>query len=263
MATQHLRLVVHGGYKSATLSAEEWQFGMRLRLSNAQADDYGFLPTDVGWTAAEQVRNETAWDIASYFGANLPNLNTFDAADYLSELVGPALDKFIKATGVTSDYAVLYGATLYGMTDGRVAQTAVGPAKATITWKPGSRPDGQVTGAMLPPETSICVSLMTPVLGRRGRGRFYLPPNASGCLASNDGSITSVYTGNVATAAATFVGDLVADPVSLIGVNVDPIVTGAPFAKYGRIDQVRVGNVMDSQRRRRKSLVETYSTALV
>lgn len=263
MATQHLRLVVRGGYKPATLSVEEWQFGIRMRLSNAAADDYGDLPTDVDWIPAETVRNETDWDINAAFGADLPNINSFDAGDYLNDVAGPALDTFIKATGVCNDNAVLYGLTLYGYTNGRVAQTAIGPARATLDWKPGVRPDGQVTGAMLPVETSICASLMTSVLGRRGRGRIYLPPNGTGCLSTSDGSINSTYTGNVATAAAQLMRDLIADPVALGGVNVEPIVTGDPFTRYGRINAVRVGNVMDSQRRRRRSLVETYASATV
>lgn len=46
-------------------------------------------------------------------------------------------------------------------------------------------------------------------------------------------------------------------------VHVRPIVTGGNWTKYGLINQVRVGNVPDTQRRRRRSLVETITSEAV
>ena len=40
-----------------------------------------------------------------------------------------------------------------------------------------------------------------------------------------------------------------------------PVVTGKPFVNYARVTEVRVGNVPDTQRRRRRSLPETYVSA--
>jgi hypothetical protein len=42
--------------------------------------------------------------------------------------------------------------------------------------------------------------------------------------------------------------------------HVRPIVTGGNWTKYGEITQVRVGSVFDTQRRRRRSLSETYES---
>jgi len=41
---------------------------------------------------------------------------------------------------------------------------------------------------------------------------------------------------------------------------VKPIVTGAPWTHYGVITSVNVGNVADSQRRRRRQLVEARTS---
>jgi hypothetical protein len=43
-------------------------------------------------------------------------------------------------------------------------------------------------------------------------------------------------------------------------IRVRPIVTGAPFVNYGVVTQARIGNVVDTQRRRRRSLPETVVT---
>jgi hypothetical protein len=40
-------------------------------------------------------------------------------------------------------------------------------------------------------------------------------------------------------------------------------VTGAPYEDYGIVNQVRVGSVVDTQRRRRNRLTETYSSTNV
>jgi hypothetical protein len=49
---------------------------------------------------------------------------------------------------------------------------------------------------------------------------------------------------------------LAGDPVT--GPNVQPIVTGGAFTNYAVISQVRVGNIFDTQNRRKRQLPETY-----
>jgi hypothetical protein len=45
--------------------------------------------------------------------------------------------------------------------------------------------------------------------------------------------------------------------------EIRPIVTGGNFTKYAIINSVRVGNVMDTQRRRRNRLTEVYTSGQV
>jgi hypothetical protein len=50
---------------------------------------------------------------------------------------------------------------------------------------------------------------------------------------------------------------------NITGVHIDAIVTGSPYQKYGRINAVRVGEVVDTQRRRRRQLAENYISVSV
>jgi hypothetical protein len=47
------------------------------------------------------------------------------------------------------------------------------------------------------------------------------------------------------------------------GARVRPVITGAPWTHYGVINQVRCGTVLDTQRRRRRSIAETYESQAV
>jgi hypothetical protein len=258
-----MRLVVTGSYKSPVLAPEFWQFGIRYRVSNSTAQDYGVLPTDVDWQAADDVRAETAWDIRNGFFAQMPLGVTFQPDDWLNDQVAPAVAAFFAQPNVVHDNARVDSLTVYAYTDSKVHQTLAGPAKCVLTWKPASRPDGAVTGVAMPPETATAVSLQTAVSGRRGRGRFYLPQNGAGSLSSdNDGSLKSTVTQAIANAAAQFLsGTTYTAPGG--SVEVDPIVTGEPFSRYARVQGVRVGSVVDSQRRRRNSIPEVYASAVL
>jgi hypothetical protein len=112
-----------------------------------------------------------------------------------------------------------------------------------------------------PLEDTICVSLRTGLRGPRHRGRLYLPPqgynldNTTGMLSS---SSQNAYLAGV----HTFFNNLNNWP------GIDP--AGAPatcvassFGENTLITSVAVGSVPDTQRRRRRSLVETYVTATV
>ena len=88
-------------------------------------------------------------------------------------------------------------------------------------------------------------------VGRRGRGRVFLPP--TGPASVSFGRLGS----GVANAIASGHSDFLA-AVSLDGGATDPllrpIVTGAPWNKYAVVTTVEVDDVMDTQRRRRRSL---------
>jgi hypothetical protein len=110
---------------------------------------------------------------------------------------------------------------------------------------------------MMPTETSRAVSLQTPVIGRRGRGRFYLPAGSISDV-NSDGFVTSTACAEAAADAQAFL-----EGISYTGVgtgnqpHIRPIVTGAPWVNYGIVTHGNVGNVFDSQRRRRRQLSET------
>lgn len=110
------------------------------------------------------------------------------------------------------------------------------------------------TGAvgMLPPQSSMCVSVL-PVNGIV-RGRFYLPPMNQGTTTTSGGIGSSAVTRH-GTALQAFFNDLGADsePARL---GIWRSTTNAFVASRG----ISVGNVWDTQRRRRNKILETRTT---
>lgn len=117
-----------------------------------------------------------------------------------------------------------------------VAQAVTAPALA-----------GTGSGAALPPQTAICVSLRTSLPTRAGRGRFFLP--APIVAESSSGRLNATAQGQVLAA--------VTGMLQFLGTNLYPAVI------YHRDDRTTtlvtstdVGDVFDTIRRRRDKLIE-------
>jgi hypothetical protein len=122
---------------------------------------------------------------------------------------------------------------------------------------------GTSGGGILPLQVSSCASWQTQRLGRRGRGRIYLPALAKDSYGDH-GRLTSTAIGDIKDGAVALLGGLAYTGTGGgFSVHVRPIVTGDPYTEYGIITEVKVGDVPDTQRRRRRNLEETYSTASV
>lgn len=114
----------------------------------------------------------------------------------------------------------------------------------------------------MPPQIATVATLTTNLpRGRASKGRMFLPVNGFGV--GTTGTITNSQQTAVATNLAAFLG---AVDVNWSGeddvVNVSPVKLLPPYA--GRIEivmGVRVGNVYDTQRRRRNDIGETYVNA--
>jgi hypothetical protein len=119
---------------------------------------------------------------------------------------------------------------------------------------------GGTTGGSLPGQISLVVSLTTPFSrGRAHIGRVYPPPLAPSVQISATGLVPS---GNIVSYMGTF-------KTMLNGIRAIPGL-GAPavMSKIGTgisigISGLRVGQVYDTQRRRRSSLPEAYQTVLL
>lgn len=116
----------------------------------------------------------------------------------------------------------------------------------------------------LPPELAVCQSIGADVLGRRGRGRWFLGAvDMSSALASN-GTINQTFREQVNTAAKALVDSLQAiDNTIPSSGQLLATVTSAGSVLGVRPSYVRVGNHFDAQRRRQHQAPESYSvTAL-
>lgn len=105
----------------------------------------------------------------------------------------------------------------------------------------------------LPSECAIVVSLKTAVNNRRGRGRMYLPCPAVNAL-QNSGRLTAGTTTSIADGAEDFL--LVT--LTAGGHDFVPVVASKADFALRPITQLKVGDVVDAQRRRRDALSEVY-----
>ena len=111
---------------------------------------------------------------------------------------------------------------------------------------------GTGSGAALPPQTAICVSLRTALPTRAGRGRFFLP--APIVTVSSAGRIGSTARGQVLAAAEGMLNSLQSNLFPAVVYHREDFTTDI-------VTGVKVGDVFDTIRRRRDKLVEAYVSA--
>lgn len=110
---------------------------------------------------------------------------------------------------------------------------------------------GSGTSESLPPQVSAACSLRTALATRRGRGRFYLPPFVTDT--DTGGLLDATVQGVVSLACQKFLQ-------SLVTATYVPIIWHRDTKTYDNVVTIDVGNVFDTQRRRRNKLVETRSS---
>ena len=110
---------------------------------------------------------------------------------------------------------------------------------------------GTAAGESLPPQLSIVVSLRTALATRAGRGRIYLPPFATGSVTA--ARLTGAQL-NVVRDAAKGMLD------SLITSTYLPCIYHRSTKLFDLITTIDVGDVFDTQRRRRNKLIETRAS---
>ena len=116
---------------------------------------------------------------------------------------------------------------------------------------------GGVEGAGMPQQT-LCISLLTGAKrGLASRGRFY-PPATIASLGA-DGTVNPNAVEAIATAARTLITNLNNWPGADTPFNGQVVVLGGNGVTRN-VTAVSVGNVMDTQRRRRNKLRERYTT---
>jgi hypothetical protein len=248
---KHLLLNWGGSYTQSADQPEIWQNGLRLIVVFGDIDTTGTLPSNWDVVPASQVDTDGNWDNTNVFGVDGPGLQTFDPLSYMKDYVQPTLEAYLSTSSFSSTTTLEFLKLSPIGPDGLVigGRTCLSMANTSLT--------GAQTGDRLPPQLSLGVSWQTPVIGRRGRGRIFLPSNAASQLTSA-GRMSSTPQGAAKDAAVTMLEGLAYQAVGGSGPNVQPIVTGDPWTNYGVITGVRVGDVLDTQRRRRDQLAETY-----
>jgi hypothetical protein len=113
---------------------------------------------------------------------------------------------------------------------------------------------GSITGNVLPFQVAVVVSLQSTLATRSGRGRFYLPPP----------DVSMVTAGKLsATCVTNLAAGLVLLFASLNSNNLTPVIRNRTSHASTTITSGRLGNVFDTQRRRRDSVVEVYTAVAI
>lgn len=127
----------------------------------------------------------------------------------------------------------------------------------------------------MPNQCTVVATLITARAGRTGKGRIYLPCASSLTLAANripSGTVTALATQiktmldgiNTNLKTATDSANWLAVQSSVASQEPGAWTVGAPSGYMGaKIVSVRIGDVIDTQRRRRASVREVYSTAVL
>lgn len=106
----------------------------------------------------------------------------------------------------------------------------------------------------VPPQCAVVVSLRTALFNKSGRGRFYLPSLATDKVAA--GRILGTAVTQITTAAQKMVQ-------SLNGAGYTVCVYHRKTKTHDNVVTVNVGDVFDTQRRRRDKLVEARTSLAV
>lgn len=147
--------------------------------------------------------------------------------------------------------------------NGKTTAQAVGLPLAPVT--------GALGAPTMPNQCALVVSLLTARSGRSYRGRVYLPILGAGVL-SPAGRLDPA--GAAVYHALTFVGYLIASlngqifapavtapqPVTFFHIAIQSRASGQPGAP---VTSIKVGDVIDTQRRRRDKLVENYRNEIL
>lgn len=258
----HLYVVLQGSYRSAALTGEVWQTGLRFATrpgSTAPVETGDFIP--FGVVAANHNAVEANWTISGNWTTEM-GITDLNPADWLNDQICPAAKALISSVNFSSDVQ-LDAALVYPIRspDGKV-QPAIpysqgSPVRADFT---GTKPSGG--GAQsVPLQISCAAGLRTSQTGRRGRGRMFLPPAPNSYL--GNGFWTSAAVSALSTAVKVFVEALRLDGNGPGGVYASPCITGAPFTAYSLVNQLRIDNIPDTQQRRRRSLTPTVTNTTI
>lgn len=251
----HALLVAAGSYPGEP--EERWQFGIRFIVNHGLVPpaDHGSLST-MSVDDVNETRTESLWNIATRWTVT-SGLDVFHPDDFLNDQVAPAMTTFMADAHISTD-THLDSLKLSPINSlGHVADLRT----CELTWT-SSNPGGSDSQPQMPLQVSSGVSWQTPLIGRHGRGRIYLPAASDSSISGGSGVFTSTHCNDVRDAAIAML-EASSFLASGTGWSIVPIVTGKPYATYGEILEVRVSNVPDTQRRRRRSLTPTFHTGAV
>lgn len=254
---QHVYVTAHGSYPSGAWYGEAAQIGVRLAFAPvvggpAKGDIFtplggGAITPTFGSQAGANGTLSKTWTARV---GDTGSLENFDAAaqidvaedmrTFLNSIKGFQSPEWrwthIKVAAVDADGKTPVVAAIYTLTTPIV---------------------GAGIGA-LPPQVAMALSSRANLVGRRGRGRVYIPALATAVVAA-DGTIKTAEANAMRAAFKTLIdscqstpGFSVLQPIYMIGSADSPTVV--------RPTEIRTGNRLDTIQSRRRQVAESYTT---
>lgn len=129
---------------------------------------------------------------------------------------------------------------------------------AQVAETPVAQATGGTGSVLAPLQCSLVVSLLSGRPGRSFNGRLYFPC-LSASLSQSTARISDSEAETIATDTAQWLRSIADEAPG--GVDLDPAIFSQKLGTTSTVTSVRVGNVVDTQRRRRDKQVEAYSSA--
>lgn len=254
MGYSHLYITAHGEYTNAHWSPETSQIGIRVsRWGLVQPSPFLSLPNLNDWKVAF-----TEYDTDTFHVTSM-----FDSDD----------DTSLARQGITEDFALDMHAFLSSMrahqwsgfrwTHIKVALIEHGTGKyltpsSIYTFK---SPLVGANASPFPPEVALALSWRTAVVGKRGRGRMYLPA-LSAVLGDASGTLDSSKRTTIVGQLKTLHDDF-ADLPGIDTYSCGVVICSANSTTAIIPKEARVGNHFDVQRRRQHQAEEAYTSLSV
>lgn len=207
---------------------ESWNCGLRIVLGDPE-DSTVSLQSYETWSAENL--DDIAADVAAWFTSSGAKISSAARLDW------------VKLNAINAD--------------GRY----VSESETNIfEWAAGDAPAGTVSPAEA--QVTMVVSLLTNATrGRASRGRFY-PPTGEMGVSPTTGRVSATLCQQMADAAKVLLDNIANEPG--IDLSAPRVVVASDLGSPGparSVQRVAVGNVPDTQRRRRSSLPEAYSVS--
>lgn len=251
-------VTAHGSYPSGAWVGEGAQIGVRLAFApTATAPSKGdiWTPTEGGSIDADfGVQAGTHGSLTKTWKARVGPVGSTENMDAAAQ-IDMAEDVWTFLNTLKA-----YQTTAFNWTHVKVASVdTLGktPREASIYTFTAPLAGTQASGA-LPPQVALAVSTRANLVGRRGRGRIYVPAMTTTMLAA-DGTVNTTNAGLIRVAFKTMLDSLQAQPgltqhlpILFVGSNDSETVV--------RPVELRTGNRLDTIQSRRRQVVESYAS---
>lgn len=137
----------------------------------------------------------------------------------------------------------------------KISATDLTTGRVTATFSAGVPFAGTAINTVLPPQCSMVVTLRTALAGASFRGRMYVPTMVVAAITTLGRFAAANVTQVLGAVKAAFDAEIVAAGT--------PVVYSRHLRTTTAVTQLEIGDVVDTQRKRRDKLIESRQTAAV